>query len=351
MTNVKNPYFDPSKSHHTPDGFRNPDGKGRKRLRSILKWKWSTFWQNRGKTPPAVLHADPPTTPCDLPLLDRAAEKSTASPYPPMVTWLGHATALVQHDRLSILTDPMFSKRASPSQCFGPRRYQLAALPISQLPHIDVVVISHNHYDHLDETSVCRLNKQPGGPPLFLVPLGLKPWMATKGITHVVELDWWQSHTVSGVQFFCTPAQHWSARSLWDAMRTLWCSWSILGPNCSWYFAGDTGYSNHFSETRLFFEKALPNGFDLALLPIGAYAPRLFMQHNHMNPDDAVQAHRDLQAQRSLGIHWGCFKLTDEPLDEPPLRLSEARQKHGLAEDDFFVLPIGATYTISGTKA
>jgi N-acyl-phosphatidylethanolamine-hydrolysing phospholipase D len=216
-----------------------------------------------------------------------------------------------------------------------------------------VVVISHNHYDHLDRASVVGLNARAqldGSNTLFLVPLGQKRWFEDLGITRVVELDWWQKHTVRGVEFFLTPVQHWSARGVFDQSHTLWGGWSVFAADLHWYFGGDAGYSADFAETqRRFAELHTPElggGFDLALIPVGAYEPRWFMQAHHMNPAEAVQAHQDLQAKRSVAVHWGTFTLTDEPLDQPPKDLALARTDKGLNDTDFALFKIGETRNV-----
>jgi N-acyl-phosphatidylethanolamine-hydrolysing phospholipase D len=228
----------------------------------------------------------------------------------------------------------------------GPKRAQPPGIALGELPPIDVVLISHNHYDHLDRGSVVRLNERSGGRTLFLVPLGLKAFFEGEGIRNVVELDWWDSYRHEGVEFHLVPTQHWSARGLHDRNETLWGGWAVFAPDLRWYFSGDAGYSRHFAETRERLAAHARDGavFDLALLAIGAYEPRWFMREQHMNPAEAVQAHRDLGARRSIGIHWGTFQLTDEALDQPPIDLAAARARLGVAESDFFVLPIGGTW-------
>ena len=192
------------------------------------------------------------------------------------------------------------------------------------------------------------LAAQPGGSPLFVVPLGLKAWFAARGMTRVEELDWWDSLPVSGgaapIEVVLTPAQHWSARTLTDRMQTLWGGFAVFAPDCHLIYTGDTGYSPDFVEIkRRFAARQQDGGFDLALIPIGAYEPRWFMRDQHVNPAESVQIHRDLGAQRSLGVHWGTFNLTDEALDEPPRALAAARLQQGLREEDFFVLALGET--------
>jgi L-ascorbate metabolism protein UlaG (beta-lactamase superfamily) len=259
------------------------------------------------------------------------------------VTWIGHATALVQIGALRVLTDPQFSERAFPVQWAGPKRHQPPAIALADLPHIDVVVISHNHYDHLDKNSVLALNRQPGGPPLFIVPLGLEVWLKDIGIDNVRALDWWDSLEVAAAKVTLTPLQHWSRRTLWDSNASLWGGYVVEGLSNGVsrrvFFAGDTGYSaQHFRDIG-----AKYGPIDLALIPIGAYEPRWFMQPQHVNPEEAVQVHRDLRAKVSLGIHWGTFQLTDEPLDAPVTELATARTKFGVREDEFFVLQHGGS--------
>ena len=262
----------------------------------------------------------------------------------PAVTWIGHATALVQAGGLNLLTDPIFSDRASPVSFVGPRRAQPPGVALSQLPHIDVVLVSHNHYDHLDEPSVVALNQQAGGPPLFIVPLGLKAWLAERGITNALELDWWQSHRIGPTEIHLVPVQHWSGRWLHDRMHTLWGGFAVFSPSLHWYFSGDTGYSRDFADVRQRLARRPGGGdIDLALIAVGAYAPRWFMADQHVDPFESVRIHQDLGARQSMGIHWGTFELTDEALDQPPKDLARARTAAGLSADDFFVLAVGET--------
>lgn len=320
----------PSTPHHIADGFRNPDGSGEPRpFWQLLRWKWQAW---RAGLPPPPRQDTPVVRP------ELAALRANAAPGHPSATWIGHASVLVQAGGLNVLTDPVFSERASPVAFAGPRRAQPPGIALAELPPIDVVLVSHNHYDHLDRPSILQLDARGRGRTLFLVPLGLKAWMLAQGVRNVVELDWWDTHDVRGVPFQLVPAQHWSARGLGDRNRTLWGGWAVRAPDLHWYFSGDTGYAGHFRAAR---ERGGP--FDLALLAIGGYEPRWFMREQHMNPAEAVQAHRDLGARRSIGIHWGTFQLTDEPLDQPPRDLAQARSAAGLAEADFGVLAIGQT--------
>lgn len=324
-----------SKAHHTPTGFKNNyTPEVNKSFGDFLRWQWESWGLDKTANSPT------PSVQADLALL-----KAPASP---TVTWIGHATALVQASGLNVLIDPIFSERASPVQIFGPKRAQAPGVAMADLPDIDAVLISHNHYDHLDRASVALLDekaKAAGKTTLFIVPLGLKAWFNGIGIDSVVELDWWERHTVQGVEFHLTPVQHWSARGFNDRSATLWGGWAVLGADFHWYYAGDTGYSRDFADTAKHFAprqtEALGGGFDLALVPVGSYEPRWFMSQQHVNPMESVRIHQDVGAKRSIGVHWGTFQLTDEPLDQPPRDLSIAQQALGVKEVDFGVLAIG----------
>ncbi len=260
----------------------------------------------------------------------------------PTVTWIGHATVLLQLGGLNILTDPHFSERASPFSFIGPRRWVPPAIAIAELPHIDVVLVSHNHYDHLDDASVRALAKQAGGPPRFYVPLGLGEWCRRRGITAVTELAWWDARDDRALKIHLVPVQHWSARTPWDRNETLWGGFVLESGGMRVFFSGDTGYSRDFVEIGRRFAP-----FDLAILPIGAYEPRWFMGPQHIDPAEAVQIHKDLQARQSLGVHWGTFALSDEPLDEPPRALARALDAAHVNRTAFWVFEHGETRGIT----
>jgi N-acyl-phosphatidylethanolamine-hydrolysing phospholipase D len=336
----------PTHSHHTAKGFRNNYIESvTKSLGDVLRWQLQRI---RYGLPPKPRLPTPQVT-ADLDFIRRNA---LAGPMTPAVTWIGHATMLVQASGLTVLTDPIFSTRASPVQFLGPARAQRPGIALEDLPHIDVVAISHNHYDHLDRASVRVLANQPGGAPLFLVPLGVKSWLNELGITHTVELDWWEAHVHAGadrrpVEFLLTPAQHWSGRSLSDRNKTLWGGWAVLGADFHWYFTGDTGYSKDFKDVReRLAARHTPEqggGFDIALIAVGACLPRWFMKDQHVDLAEAVQIHLDLGAKRSVGVHWGTFALADDPIDQPLQDLAAARSDKGVAEAAFFLLPVGGT--------
>jgi N-acyl-phosphatidylethanolamine-hydrolysing phospholipase D len=233
----------------------------------------------------------------------------------PTVTWVGHSTLLVQLDGVNILTDPTWSERVGPwSGTLGIARVTPPGLAFDDLPPIDVVLISHDHYDHLDEATVRRLAQ--AFTPHFVVPLGMKAWLADRGITNVTELDWSESVTVKGLRIVCTPAQHGSGRGLLDSGERLWASWAVVGSK-RFYFAGDSGYAPHLAMIG----QAL-GPFDLAALPVGSYTPRDIARPVHMSPEEAMQSAVDLRATKLIGIHYGTFKLGREPFDEPPRRIA-----------------------------
>lgn len=333
-------------SHHRPDGFQNtytdfvPQG-----LAEVLRWRWHA---GRNGLPP-----DPKTpTPCveaDLMFLRSNAKAGQAML--PCVTWIGHASVMAQLGGITLLTDPIFSERASPLPFLGPKRHVPPGIALNDLPHVDLVLVSHNHYDHLDGPSVDALARQAGGSPMFVVPLGQKAWFEARGIATVVELDWWQTYAFGPatrpIDIMLCPAQHWSGRGLGDRMKTLWGGFAVLADDCHLFYAGDTGYSRDFEDLReRLTERQRPEaggGFDIALLPIGAYEPRWFMATQHVNAAEAVKIHRDIGSKTSLGVHWGTFELTDEALDEPPQSLKRELATAGLKDEDFFVLAVGET--------
>ncbi len=241
----------------------------------------------------------------------------------PTVTWIGHSTLLIQLDGVTFLTDPTWSDRIGPfSGTVGVRRFTPPGIPFHELPSIDLVLISHDHYDHLDEPTVRRLARVFN--PRFVVPLGIKSWLQDRGIMNVSELDWGESISFKGLQIVCTPAQHGSGRTLADSGYRLWSSWAVIGSK-RFYFAGDTGYAPHFEMIG-----RILGPFDLAALPIGSYSPRFIAKPIHMSPEDALQAFRDLRSAKFIGIHWGTFELAQEPYDEPPRRIADEVARLGL---------------------
>ena len=344
-----NAQSNPAKPHHTPDGFKNNYvASATKTPGDFFRWQYQRLVDGLPKPPQTP-------TPIVAPELAFVQANAKAAAMQPAITWVGHATMLVQANGLNVLTDPILSERASPVQSFGPKRAQPPGLSLDQLPPIDVVLISHNHYDHLDKNTALALSNRAQAATLFIVPLGVKRWFDDLGIGNVKELDWWDKLMVKGVEFNFTPVQHWSARGLGDRSQTLWGGWAVFGEQTHWYFSGDTGYSQDFVDTqRRFADRQTPakgGGFDLALIAVGAYEPRWFMKEQHVNPAEAVQIHQDLKAKRSVGVHWGTFNLTDEPLDQPPKDLATALRERGLAPDVFTVMAIGETRALPARPA
>jgi L-ascorbate metabolism protein UlaG (beta-lactamase superfamily) len=251
-----------------------------------------------------------------------------------VVTFVGHATFLMQTPAANILTDPMYSQRAGPLGVFGPRRVRQPAVLFDDLPPISIVLLSHNHYDHCDLPTLRMLAAR--FDPIVVTPLGNAALVRSTGIRRVEELDWWQDATTAGLPIVQTPARHFSARGPFDRNRALWGGFAVMAGGRRIYFAGDSAYSTLFRDVRMRL-----GAIDLALLPIGAYEPRWFMQSVHMNPAEAVQAHLDVEASESIGMHYGTFQLTTEGIDEPLRALDDARQARGVSPSQFRTLGFG----------
>jgi N-acyl-phosphatidylethanolamine-hydrolysing phospholipase D len=323
---------DPARPHHTESGFRNPHYTDRKSFRDFLRWRW----ERRRKEIPGPSAYDFPLAENDPPFLRGNRVLTT-------VTWIGQSTLLVQAGGVNILTDPHFSERASPLSWAGPKRVVPPGLSLEELPPIDLVLISHNHYDHLDDWSVRRLAARPGAEQtLFVAPLGLGSWLKERGARRVAEIDWWEEHSEGATTITAVPVQHWSRRGFFDGFATLWAGFVVETGPFRFFFNGDSGYSPDFAEIgrRL-------GPFDLAAQPIGAYEPRWFMAPYHMTPEEALQAHLDSGANLTVALHWGTFILTDEPLDEPPRRLSQALIEQKVSPESFRVLRHGETLILN----
>lgn len=272
--------------------------------------------------------------------------KAELSTFSESMIWVGQSTVLLNHNDITILTDPHFTGRASPFSFVGPKRITPPPFEVSDLPKVDIVLISHNHYDHLDKKTIIALSEQQPDIKYF-VPLGLAETLTSWGAQDVVELDWWQLVTHETLEIHATPLQHWSSRGMFDRNKTLWSGWMVKWDDFSFYFAGDAGYSNDFKETAQ--RLGSPT---LAAIPIGAYEPRDFMKASHMNPEEAVKAFQDLGADHAFGIHWGTFKLTLEKLNEPPMRLKKALEQNRLNPNVFRSLQHGEAWSkaLSGNK-
>ncbi len=298
--------------------FINPWGPGAQGLLQLLRWKLGSqaaVWPRWVEDAPQGLAPEP-------------------GPGEVVVQFINHATLLLRFPGMNLLTDPVFSERTSPVSWAGPKRVRAPGLALEKLPHIHGVLLSHNHYDHLDRPTLRSLGER--FQPWVATPLGVSRDLKGLGLGPIQELDWWQSHRVGSAEITCTPARHFSGRGLFDRDHTLWGGLHVRAEGRSIYFAGDTAYAPFFSEIR-----ARLGAPDLALLPIGAYAPRWFMAQVHMDPQGAVRAHQDLEAGRSIGMHWGTWQLTDEGIEEPVREMEAAREAAGLAVDAFQVLPHG----------
>jgi L-ascorbate metabolism protein UlaG (beta-lactamase superfamily) len=322
-------YSGPVSDHFDGVRFFNPGGPGPKSLRQLIKWQLTA----RAEIWPSVF---PPPRPQAVPAARVGAGES-------VVTFIGHASYLVQTAGLNILFDPVYGERASPVQFAGPKRVNAPGIAFDRLPKIDVLLISHNHYDHLDTTAIAAIWRRDR--PRIIAPLG-NDTIITSGVADakVETFDWDQTTPLApGVTLDCVATQHWSARGTRDRMHALWSSFVVAGPAHTIYIVGDSG----FGDGRTFRHVAQRHArIDLALLPIGAYEPRWFMRDQHMNPDDAVQALKFCGAKRAVGHHWGTFKLTSEAVDAPKRDLATALATHGVAADRFVALHPGDVVTL-----
>jgi L-ascorbate metabolism protein UlaG (beta-lactamase superfamily) len=306
--------------HFDGKKFFHPWGEDAKSFLTLLKWQLTS---DKIAWPKSVENLHKPNF--------KLAQKSDQI----AVTFINHATVYLQHEGLGILTDPVWSKRTSPVSFAGPQRVREPGAAIDGLPRLDYVVVSHNHYDHLDIDSLVQLDKLY--KPLFLVPIGDGDLLKKYGIQNFVEMDWWDEHIIDqNKKIVFVPVKHWSARGLWDRNKSLWGGYVIVTANKKIFFSGDTGYCDTFKSLSKKY-----GAFDFSLLPIGAYEPRWFMKDAHMNPEEAVQAHLDLQSKKTMGIHFGTWQLTDEGMQDPEKDLQISIEKNKVAKDSFFTLGAG----------
>ena len=321
-------YQGPRTDHFDGTHFFLHTHNTRKSSKDLAKWRRE---RQPAKWPKWINH--PPQSP-PSPFLDGSGLS---------VTFIGHATALIQVCGLNILTDPFFSMRTSPLQWAGPKRVHAPGLALKDLPPIDLILVSHNHYDHMDLPALRKLHDLHA--PRIVTPLGNAAIIArARRAFNITEADWGQGVVISDqISIVPVPALHWSKRTFWDRNKALWAAFIITTPHGPIYFAADTGYGNgaHFRDVRSQFGSPR-----LALLPIGAYEPRWFMAPQHMNPEEAVMAHNDLAAHRSLAIHHGTVQLTDEAIDQPGSDHATALQTHGIDARHFRVLKPGQSWPI-----
>ena len=289
---------------------------------------------------PEMSESCPGLVAADRPAVIPAAFKLTALNADQVrLSYIGHSTFLIQTAGLNLITDPVFSERASPFSAVGPKRMAPPAMAYEDLPPLDIALVSHNHYDHLDEKAVRRLAKDHPGLT-FVVALGLAKWFRRRGISKVIELDWWQHAEVAAATISAAPVQHFSGRGAHDRNATLWCGFIAEIAGRKIFFAGDTGYSKDFEDIAARFGPV-----DLALIPIGAYEPRWFMRPVHVDPAEAVKIHLDLNSRQSVAMHWGTFQLTAEPADQPPKLLQAELAALNIAPEKFWVFKHGETRT------
>ena len=308
-------YFSTSISF-AEERFSNSDGmKNEKSLSEVLKWSWSREEPKK-----------------EFIKTNENINLNSLKDREHYALWIGHSTFLINNGDLTILTDPIFSERASPLNFAGPKRLIKPVIKIKDLPEVDVITISHNHYDHLDINSLRKIQKKFPNVKI-LVPKGDLKLLRNYNLNNGFEFLWWEEITFDNTKFIFTPAQHWSARGLRDRNKSLWGSWFIKNEDKNIFHAGDTGYSEDFIEIR-----NRLGAVDFAMIPIGAYDPQWFMSYSHVNPEEALNIAKDLDAKKSIGMHWGTFILTDEPVLEPRERLNKITNQTNV---DFYTVTPG----------
>lgn len=318
------PYQGPRSDHFNGKRFQNPSRRSAKGFSAVFKYvftrkrdKWTKNYESYHRT-------DTPPVP---------------SPDQVQYTFVNHSTFLIQHQGLHILTDPIWSDRCSPFQWAGPQRMRPPGLAFDALPDLDVVLISHNHYDHLDKNTIQKINLKHS--PTYITSLGVGNYLKSIGCEKIIELDWWQSHDFQGINFKAVPANHFSSRGTFDRNTSLWSGFVMRSTEKSIYFLGDSGYSNIFKEIG---QREGP--FDLSLIPIGAYLPRWFMSPIHISPEESVKVHIDVQSKKSVAMHFGTFPLADDNPERSQTELKKAIAAAKISEAEFMIPDEGEVYSI-----
>lgn len=318
-------YKGPKTEYFNGDTFENIGGIESKSMFGVMKWmltrdqgEWKEILEDE------VTFAEKPA--------ERVGDSL-------VVTYVNHSTFLIQTDSLNILTDPIWADRASPVSFAGPKRMAPAGVRFDDLPHIDLVVISHNHYDHLDVSTLTRINEKFGSR--FITPLGVGQFLNSEGIQNTHDVEWWQEDKVTDkVKVTSVPAQHFSSRGLFDRDKTLWAGYVLETSAGNIYFAGDTGYGNFFKDIGERYS------IKLGLIPIGAYKPRWFMSPMHVSPREALLVHNDIGAEMSIGMHFATFPLADDGQNDPVNDLNKALDEYGEDKPDFRYVPAGEVLII-----
>ncbi|WP_241558797.1 MBL fold metallo-hydrolase [Halobacteriovorax sp. HLS] len=316
-------YKGPVSDYYDGENFHYKNQKINKSFSDLLKWKFSGKRQQW----PEEIKVNP------VKIKEQRVNKGV------VLTFINHSTFLIQIDGVNILTDPVWSRRVSPFSWVGPQRTRLPGVKYEDLPPIDIVLIGHNHYDHLDIDTLKKLGRDH--EPRFIVGLGVDLLLKDNGLKNITSLGWRESVTFSNIEYHFVECQHWSARGLFDRNKTLWGSFIIKNHSKNIYFASDTGYSQHFKE-----QQEVYGPMDISLLPIGAYEPRWFMKSQHMNPEEAVKSHIDLKSKFSIGMHFGTFQLTDEAIDTPIKELKLALEKYKIDHKSFIAPEFGQQFRI-----
>jgi len=323
----------PLPPHHTPKGFQNLYRPSERGFGDFLRWRFGLGPKETSPIPPEEVSNYKPESVQPTTSLIKQPDSNQVQ-----ITWIGHSTFLIQAEGVNLLTDPIWSDSCGPNSFLKVSRVVPPGVPFDGLPPIHAVLISHNHYDHLDAPTVKRL----GNGPTYFVPLGIAKWFEKRKIKNVVELDWWQTFPFHGLKVHSVPIQHFSNRTLFDRNETLWSGWIVETKSAKIFFAGDTGYSPVFKEIGDRF-----GPIQISIIPIGAYRPRWFMSPVHVDPPEAIKILKDTHSQVAIAGHWGTFKLSDEPLGEPPVYLRKALREDGMDEGQFIPMKFGETLSLS----